>query len=215
MKVAASALTILGMSSLLSAYELPTTGSGALAKEIQDFVDLLPLSQIIDTARTYMAQDKEFQIVMKLFQSKEMKQYISYLEAAPEITHLLKYIQNAGLDIHQLLNKLNESLHIEPVIPLKDSDRKISGGIEGFVRDFAALIPRGELTELYELKMKSSKVFADLVTEVTSANTMRFLSAMYKSKQFFKLAKEAEKSGVDSQSLEHYFLLLVMVKPAL
>ena len=121
MKFAVAILAVLAVASPLTAFKLPATGSGALAKDLQDFVDLVPFEKIVPLVKAYAAKDKEVQVALKVLQSNELKLFFQDVEANSEIKTLLKHIQEAGLDIITLMNKLNDILGLDHISPLEVS----------------------------------------------------------------------------------------------
>ncbi|XP_043248647.1 uncharacterized protein LOC122395266 [Colletes gigas] len=214
MKFALTVLMALAVASPLYAYKLPSTGSGALAKEFQDILDLIPLSKIIELAKAYQAQDKEFQTTMGLVMSEESKQYVRAIEAAPEFKDLMNYIQNAGLDIHSLLDILNKSLNLEPFIPFVFHG-KITGGIKGFIKDISNLMPIDELTTMVDNKRKTSEVFNNFIEQIVSPKNVQFFKSIMTNEHKMNLIEEAEKEGIDGFIFDTYYLFFLSGVPIL
>lgn len=205
------ALAILAIVAVASGYKIPSTGSGALARELQDFLDLVPLNKVKELVDVYLAQDREFNLALSFVGSQESKAFIVDLEAIPEYKKLLDYMQNAGVDVYYLIQKVHEALDIRRVSPLKASDRKISGGLLGFAEDFTDLVPLDKMTELLDEKMMTSKVFFDYVTECLSPEYAGFLTGITSNPHFFNLLTQVEQAGVDSTVFnQQYFVLLVI-----
>lgn len=74
----------------LNALQVPFTGLD-LARELQQFVDLIPIEELLEISKAYLAQDEHFQTAMKLMNSNESKQWVQDLEQAPEFKVLLNY----------------------------------------------------------------------------------------------------------------------------
>ena len=121
MKFAVAILAVLAVASPLSALQLPASGSGALAKELQDLADLIPFEKMVPIVKAYAAKEKQVQDALKVLQSNELKLFIQDVEANPEIRKLLKHIQEAGLDIVTLINKLNDIVGLDHISPLEAS----------------------------------------------------------------------------------------------
>ncbi|XP_076666939.1 protein G12-like [Andrena cerasifolii] len=209
------ALAILAIVAVASGYKIPSTGSGALAKELQDFVDLIPLNEVKELVDAYLAEDKDFSLALDFIGSKESKAFIVDLEAIPEYKKLIAYMQNAGVDIYYLIQKVNEALGIKSVGPLNASDRKISGGLLGFAVDFADLVPLDKMTELLDEKMITSKVFIDYVTECLSPEYSDFLTGLTFNPHFLNLLTQVEQAGLDSTAFNQQYFILLAIKVVL
>lgn len=64
-------VTLLAMPSLLDTWEILSRGSGDLAWELQEFVDLIPLDELTELTNAYWTQDKEFRLVNVLLAKEE------------------------------------------------------------------------------------------------------------------------------------------------
>jgi len=79
------ALVLLAFVATASAkIEIPNFGKGELHKDIQEFLDLLPVDQIIQIPIQYYTQDAEFQKMVEYFQSEGFKQLVKDVDAGIE-----------------------------------------------------------------------------------------------------------------------------------
>nr|XP_033340891.1 uncharacterized protein LOC117228913 [Megalopta genalis] len=147
----------------LSAYKLPATGSGELAKDLQDFQDLIPMEKANKLVRAYLAQDKEFRTAVEVLNSKELNHFIMDLEAAPEYAELYAFMQKAGLDAYSLLKESNELLENRRFLATDFADTRITGGLLGFIIDFNSLVSVEKTQALLEEKLAAGGAVADNV----------------------------------------------------
>ncbi|XP_076678748.1 protein G12-like [Andrena cerasifolii] len=215
MKFALAILAVLAMASPLTAFKLPASGSGALAKELQDFVDLVPFDKVISIIKAYATQDKEFQAAMKVLDSDELKQFVAYAEAIPAVKTLLNHLEQAGLDIISLINKLNDVLGLAHISSLQASEYKISGGLLGFGDDLASVIPVEEISQLAEKKRKTSQVFNDFIHELLKPELVKVYLSLNSNPHYVKLAQEATQANIDTETFAAYFPVLMMSKTIL
>ena len=215
MKFAVALLAVLALASPLSAYKLPASGSGALAKELQDLVDLVPFEKIIPIIKAYAAQDKEVQVALKVLQSSELKLFVSDVEGIPAVKNLVKYIQNAGLDIVSLINKVNDILGLGHISALEEYDLKISGGIAGLAKDVLAVVPVAKIEQAFEQKRKNSKVINDLIHECLKPELVKVYLSLHSNKHYVKLVQEAEQAKIPAELFTSHMPLLMMSKTIL
>ncbi|XP_076286084.1 uncharacterized protein LOC143211882 [Lasioglossum baleicum] len=199
MKFAIVALTLLAAASPSTAFKVPAAGSGALAREAQEFVDLVPLNDVVEIVRAYIANDNEIQALLKLASSADSVKLIKEVEAIRQFKQLAKHIQEAGLDIYSLLNKLNKSLQLNPIKPLS-TYRKITGGAKGLIKDLRDVVPINELKQLLEEKQKSSAVVKDLIEELQSPGNVLLYLRVLSNPNLAKLQENAHKAGVPNDS---------------
>lgn len=132
---AVAILAVLAVASPLSALDLPASGSGALAKEMQYVFDLVPVDKLVPILMSYAANETDVHAAMQILQSNEFKLYVQDVEAIPEVKNMLKYIQEAGLDISTLKDKLTETQDLDHISPLEASAGRVHKRIS-FARNF-------------------------------------------------------------------------------
>ncbi|XP_012341945.1 uncharacterized protein LOC100869300 isoform X2 [Apis florea] len=220
MKFASAIFVILAAIGPLNAYKVPAIGSGALAKELQDFVDLIPIDQIMEVTKTYYAQDTQFRNIIQLMKSKELKQWVLDIESVPEFKLLLNYMQKNGLDIYFLVNEFNKSLNLPPVVSgikalFGSFDNKITGGFVGYLIDILTLVPINKILDLFEEKNKNSEVFKNFIAELRSSKYFDFYDNIFKDKHYKNLEDEAVLLGVTRDEFQTYSFIYIFVAASL
>ncbi|CAL7935489.1 unnamed protein product [Xylocopa violacea] len=198
MKFVLAVVAVLALSSPMEAYTVPRTGNGALAKELQDFVDVVPLDKMVAILLEYVAEDKEVQQVLEYLQSNDFKALVTDIEAMPEVIELLNYIQHAGVDIYYLVNKGNAYLGLKQLKPpAQYSTYKISGGVRGLINDLKAVFPLDKVKALYHQKMQSSPVFRDFMAHLSSPAFQHIAAQVCANPHFNSLLTTAKNAGID------------------
>ncbi|XP_053970638.1 uncharacterized protein LOC128872211 [Hylaeus volcanicus] len=215
MKFAMSVLAVLALAGSLHAVHVtvPSTGSGALAKELQDFMDLIPVDRVMAVLRGYAAQDKEFQTMMKLVDSKETVFYVKEMQVHPAAKKLLNYMQNAGFDVYLVVNKLNAALGIKRIAPF--ASHKITGGFLGLMIDLANELPLKQLSNLKKSKMVKSPVFAAFVKEITSPTYHELYNLVHTNKHVVNIAQQAKQAGIHSIPIKQYYMHFIVARQIL
>lgn len=193
----AAVLAVLAFASPLNAYVVPRTGNGALAAELQDFANIIPLDDIVALLHEYANQDSEMQAWLHYVQSNEFRNLVSDLESIPEFRDLLNYQQNAGLDAYYLVNKANDFLHLAKLVPPNRARRAVTGGIRGYLNQVEAMLPMEQIRALFRQKLANSKVFADFVHFLGSPTSQRFVDAVCAKPAFNNLLVKIQGYGVD------------------
>lgn len=194
MKFALVILVALAVSNPLEAYKVPSIGSGALANELQKFIDLIPLEKINAIISVYKKEDAEFQELLKYLQSSEFKLLVAEIEGFPEFIDILNYEQRVGLDAYYLVNEVNEYLHLSKLTP--PFSRAKTSGIRGFLDEVEALIPLDKLKNLYQDRLKNSAVFAEFINKLKSPTAQSLLNKLCASKNFNNFLSKAKSHGV-------------------
>ncbi|XP_024884054.1 protein G12 [Temnothorax curvispinosus] len=204
------ALVLLAFVATASArIEIPNFGRGELHKDIQEFLDLLPVERILQITLEYYHQDAEFQRMIAYFQSPGFKQLVLEVEQLPEIKVLMDYIHNAGIDIYKIVNILNSALGLPPLTPPSYAyGTQITGGIRGFVDDILAVLPRAELDALYEKKLRESPAFADFIRQLESPNFQEIVNKVYAHPKTQELLAHARNAGIDLVAIKDLLYVL-------
>ncbi|XP_078042708.1 protein G12-like [Augochlora pura] len=213
MKLAVSVLSVFLLVTGLGAFRIPATGSGEFAKDLQDFLDLIPLERASELVRAYLAKDKEFQAAIEILYSKELYQYTMDLEAAPEYAELFSFMQGAGLDGYYILKRINELLtdHQLPSAVVAP-DIPISGGLLGFVVDMNSLIPAEKAVALFNEKIAAGGKFTEYYVISYSPRFLEFYKRLANNVHYQILIREAEKKNVNTVLFQLLFTTLMIVR---
>lgn len=206
MKFSLLAVAVLALFSPLEAWQVPRSGNGALADEVQDLVDLVPLDDMVMVLFEYLAEDAEFQRLVTYLQSDEFRNLITDIEAMPEFTVTLNYIQAAGVDIYSLANKVNDFLHLKQLTPPVKLLRAfaITGGIRGFLDDIEALMPRQKFIDMWNEKKVTSTVFRDFVNFMGSTPVQTMVTSVCADPHFGNILNMAVRDGVDVTAVKTF-----------
>jgi len=194
-----TALVLFALVAASAAWRIPNIGTGELANEIQDFLNLMPDDQILAITLQYLAEDAEFQKMVKYLKSAEFRELVKDVEAVPEIKTLVDYIYRAGVDIYYLINKLNELVGLPPVPSPRNFGigEQISGGINGYIKDIESILPTEEIKTLYGKKLQNSEVFRKFIAELSSKNFQTIVNKVYANQKFQTLLNHARNAGID------------------
>lgn len=212
MKFALTVLTILAAASHLNAYTLPSIGTGALAKELQDFVNLVPIDKVLELTQVYQARDKEFQWIMTFLQSDDMKSFVEDVEALPELDTLMQYFLDEGLDSYTLIKDMKESLaaNIEKINV--NSNLRITGGIAGYVKDVLEVVPVYDLSNLFEYKIVTSDVFKHFIHTILSLQYEDIFTSTFTDPHFQRILAQLDYLYIDSNTFHTNFIIFAIAK---
>ncbi|XP_029172515.1 protein G12 [Nylanderia fulva] len=206
------ALALLALVAVASAkIEIPNFGRGELHKDIQEFLDLIPVEEVIAITLQYYEEDDEFQSMVEYFQTDEFKDLVEAVENMKEVKKLMDYIHDAGIDIYKMVNMLNDVLDLDHLTPpdyAAVTKQKISGGIRGYVDDILAILPADELNDLYEDKLENSPAFAKFVKQLESDNFQKIVNKVYAHPTFQELLEHADNAGIDLEIIKDLLKIL-------
>uniref|UniRef100_A0A1L8DRE9 Putative microvillar protein with insect allergen related repeat n=1 Tax=Nyssomyia neivai TaxID=330878 RepID=A0A1L8DRE9_9DIPT len=165
-----------------------------LDQDFQDFLELVPLEDIIKVALDYLTNDKEFQQAFAYLQSKDFAKVWEGVFKLKDVKDCLKFLQNAGLDVYDLLNQLGGLLNLPPVKP---TFARRGTGLDGFLNDVLALLPKDKLVALFKEKLQTSPEFKAFVDKVTSPEFEKLGKAVLNNPEFKTYLKELKEHGFD------------------
>ncbi|XP_058805216.1 uncharacterized protein LOC131672179 [Phymastichus coffea] len=198
MKFSVVLITVLAVFGTHQIQSVPILSRG-LQQDVQDFLSLIPVEEITELFFEYLANDEDFGEAMDYILSDEFKSLIISVEKMPEVQNLLKYLEDAGLNVYELINKLHHLLGIDPIRPR--SQYKITGGLPGFIEDLKALLPLEKLQKLYKEKLETSEEFATLISMLKSAEFQNLVDRVMENPELQKIINNAESKGVDVQAI--------------
>ncbi|XP_053666923.1 protein G12-like [Anopheles marshallii] len=132
----------------------------ALTDDLDDFVELLPLDDLLSLALRYLLSDKEVQQTLLYLQGEEFAKVWDQFFALSAVRDLLNYLEEAGVPAYDSLNVVADFLGLTPLKPNVRSLR--TGGLNGLLEEAVAMLPHEELEALFDEKMKTSTEFKAL-----------------------------------------------------
>lgn len=205
MKLQAVLFTTFVAFATVNCHYLPDFGKGPLHEDIQYFLDMIPMDEVISTVLKYAAEDAEFQDFLKYFSTTEFKDMIVDVEAMPEFRRFANYLQNNGVFIYDELNKLNKVIGIPSIHQynsIQYNYKKITGGVKGLFDDVKALISYDKFIHGYVYKMRTSEAFRGFVAELKSKGNQEFADALYVKQSYLNFRALIIKKGIDFVLIE-------------
>ncbi|XP_008208307.1 uncharacterized protein LOC100115024 [Nasonia vitripennis] len=184
-----------------------------LKDDLNDFLALVPVERIKEIFYDYLANDEAFGEALDYVLSEEFQGLIIEIEAQKEVKQLLQFLQESGLQAHEFINKINDILGIEHIVPrIHYNSIRITGGLPGFIQDIKATLPIDQIKKLYDDKLKSSSDFAALIKRLSSDEFQGLVDKLLDNAELQNLIKRAEAKGVDVQAIFEFFSSLLGLK---
>ncbi|XP_015127123.1 uncharacterized protein LOC107048468 [Diachasma alloeum] len=193
MKFSLAFLLVISLTGTINSSPLNQTQS--LADDLDDFLSLLPLEKIIPLVQEYLKNDKEVQKVLEYMKTEDFKKLVLQIESIPDVVNFLKYLKESGLDVIDLVNKLNDLIELPPMKPI--TRVAISGGIAGLVADIKSLLPYEEIKAMYYDKLKTSEDFKNLIERLKSPKLQAIVDTLAANKEVQYIVKTLKAHKVD------------------
>ncbi|KAK0180567.1 hypothetical protein PV327_002935 [Microctonus hyperodae] len=174
--------------------------SPGLHDDLEDFVALIPGDEISSIFREYVTHDKEVQYVIEYIQTSEFRELVKAIESIPDVVTFYKYLQESGLDIYYLINKLHEFIGLPPIVPLI-APVQITGGISGLIADIKIILPIHDIKALYVEKLETSVEFKKLIERLQSPAFQAVIDTLLANSEFQKIVEKAKAIGIDIKAI--------------
>lgn len=151
----------------------------------------------------HLALDKDFQSALEYILSGDFAKYILDVESIDGVPDFLEYLQEAGLDVYNFLNKLHEILELKPINPpLKASSfARITGGLPGFIKDIKEVLPIEDIAAMYNEKLETSAPLKDLLEHVQTPEFQVMIDVLMVNERLVNLIDEAEARCVNVNAI--------------
>ncbi|XP_011698092.1 PREDICTED: uncharacterized protein LOC105456026 [Wasmannia auropunctata] len=179
-----------------------------LNEELMDFLQLLPIEQIVDIMTKYVEEDEKVQNALQYLFSSDFQSMAREAEALKEYQALITYLKKAGLDI-DVVRTLYEVIGMKNYVPLKIETifesqigmQKIGDGMKGMIKDIYDIIPFDKIDALYKEKLQTSKVFPDFIKAITSPEMQKIIDDLYANQTFKNFVMTAREHGLEFEEM--------------
>lgn len=204
-----TAIVILQVLSLTLTQGQASPQNSTLAEDFADFKNAIPQNEIRTLFMSYAVQDEEFQEVWRYLIGSKERQELTKLDKIPEIKAFFTYLQNNGVGIFKLQDKVYKLLRLGKWSSIVRSNRKIIGHVSGFLRELEDAIPMENMKQLFEKKRKESQAFQRFVAYVASLDLEKIAEKVLK--EIPNISKYLEGRGVNVKHTGSILVPFVMV----
>ncbi|XP_046836338.1 uncharacterized protein LOC124431955 [Vespa crabro] len=185
-----------------NAWAVPNYDNTELKKDLQEFVNLVPVDKIKKLVLQYAAEDAEIQKGLAYAKSNEFKSMLREVNAMPEYINLLNYIYKTGVDIYKCINCIFGYVQVPKLEPPKSFfEYGITGGYNGLIEDVQKLIPKDQIKVLYRQKLETSPAFKELMDHFNSPEFKNLFFTVYYDPRVQHMITVAKQSGLDLEKL--------------
>ena len=201
MKFSLVALSAVVAFATVNCYHLPAFGEGPLYEDIQYFIDMIPMDEVMKVIVQYTIKDSEFQQLLKYVKTDDFKQMVNEIEAIPEFRTFASYMDKHGIYMYDVLNKMNKVIGLPSFQPILVK-KEITGGLTGLFNDVKELISYDDIIHGYVYKMRTSQEFRDFIAELKSEGNQNFVNALYKNQRYLTFRATLVSKGLDITLVE-------------
>ncbi|XP_059612537.1 uncharacterized protein LOC132259023 [Phlebotomus argentipes] len=176
-------------------FEGKSVASRDLQQDLQDFADLIPMSDIMSVAFSHILTDPEVRQLYIYSQSSEFKQLYARAIDTTAVHELIALLESYNLPVISTLNDLAFILLLPEYVP---RGRAVTaGGVSGLVDAILRLLPREKLIKLYLEKLMFSPDFRKLMANLASPKTAKAALNVVNNQEVRIAFNELQIRGID------------------
>ncbi|KAK0075276.1 hypothetical protein PV325_007133, partial [Microctonus aethiopoides] len=172
----------------------------ALHDDLEEFLALIPIDEVSSIFLEYVTHDKEVQYVVEYVQTSEFRELVKAIESIPDVVTFYEYLQESGLDIYDLVNKLHEFIGLPPLVP-RIASLQITGGVIGLIADIKTALPIDDIKALYYEKLETSIEFKKLIERLQSPVFQAVVDTLLANSEFQEIVEKAKAIGLDIKAI--------------
>ncbi|XP_047368731.1 uncharacterized protein LOC124956657 [Vespa velutina] len=190
-----------------------------LDKDLLDFVRLIPLDKLTEIANKYINDSlliKQHEYVT----SEEFHNLVYAVEDTQQHQKYVLYIQESGYDKIREIQMIHSALGMKDYVPPKPSnevfkkhDQKREGGLNGFIKEYVAILPVKEIKELHEKKLKESEAFAKFSSYILSQELREICKELGEIKPVKEMLRALDKVHIDYLAIMDLQLRILGFRP--
>ncbi|XP_017753466.1 PREDICTED: uncharacterized protein LOC108546059 [Eufriesea mexicana] len=190
--------TVLGIEFPVIEVKASVMTSKALSRDIHEFMALVDQKAIQQVVLSYL-EDDEVQRAIEYMYSDRFHNLVHVVENLTEYQQLVQFMEDSGLDMYGLLNKIHHLFGMEDYVPPKPIGKLLSnlGGLKAMVHDVVATLPLDKLKTLYNQKMQTSPAFQEFMTRLQSPEFQTIINTLYTNPLFLEMRQKVIDDGVD------------------
>ncbi|XP_028049883.2 protein G12 [Monomorium pharaonis] len=191
-----------------------------LIAELVDFLNLIPAEEFVNIIVKYFNEDEKVQEAIEFLFTNEFHDLLRALEALKEHQAWVVFLEKAGLPIIQAMQEFHRVIGMEDYVPPKIEalskslikTQKIGDGIDGMLKDLYDILPLDKIDALYEEKMRTSKVYADFVTKITSKEAGKIVHDIGITETYKEFNTKTKERGIDFEKLAIFNSRVIGIK---
>ncbi|XP_049827127.1 uncharacterized protein LOC126266714 isoform X6 [Schistocerca gregaria] len=176
-----------------------------LQDDLNDFLALIPVDEIVNIVLTYVANDAEVQAALQYLMSDEFESIVVYVDQQPELYDLLNFLESSGLDPYGFLNMIHDFLGIPQITKPASRMRRSSRSLKSMLDEILAILPVDELKALYNEKLETSPDFAELINRLSSDEFHQLVLRVLELDAMQNLIQMLRDAGIDVDAIMDFF----------
>ncbi|XP_012056345.1 PREDICTED: uncharacterized protein LOC105619436 [Atta cephalotes] len=205
---------------LVLGIKVPSLPSKTIIEELKDFIHLIPIEKFFNIIIQYVNEDEKVQKAALFIFTIEFHDLLRALEALKEYQAFVVYLEKAGLPVIESIQALHHAIGMEKYMPSKIKNlfmslskiQNIGDGMEGLFKDLYDVLPLDEIDALYIKKLKTSKVFTDFITKITSKEMKEIIKNLIAHETYKLFIMKTNEVGLDVKGLTNFSNRIIGLK---
>lgn len=178
------------------------TKKTSLKEDFEDFKKLIPWDKLKNISDEYLAKDKEFGEVVTYFQGPEFARIINAIKNRPEYIELKKYLEDAGIDIDEILKFLsNLIMSAKPgchtiTDKMDKTEERKTRSFRTYLDEIEGALPVGKLLAVFNDKMEHSEEFQKFIKKISEPKVKKMVEDIRALRETRELLEKLQSLGV-------------------
>lgn len=202
-------LTFLASLFVIGVSALPLDNDWSLNEldhDILDFYSVLPVNKVLELAKK-LQNDPEVKATLNYVESNEFHRLLLAVEDLPEFKKYVLYLQEAGYNEIREIKSIHEITGMDEYVPPKQSKLMMEneyGGLNGYIKDVLALLPKEKIQKLHQEKLVKSPAYAKFNSYVRSDKFAQLKNDLRSKKEYIELKERSYAAGLDIEAIEKF-----------
>ncbi|XP_012525485.1 uncharacterized protein LOC105830611 [Monomorium pharaonis] len=184
-----------------------------LLKELMDFVNLLPMDEVIEIIAKYVTEDIKVREALDFIETSEFDDLMRTLESLNEYQVYVEFLKKVGLPIEESVKqKIQHALSIKDNPSKIESKVQVGDGMEGMFKYLLNVLPLDKIDALYEEKMKTSKVYGDFITKIMSKELDKIVNDLIANDTYKMFITKTKEKGLEFEALALFDARMIGIK---
>lgn len=187
-----------------------------LDTDFKDFVKLVPAKELASILEKYSDDEKTLESLAWIL-GDEYSNMTCALENLPEYKALIKYIQESGYNRMVKFRILHDAYGSEEYIPLSlirlNSEELSETGINGYLKEYSAILPLEKIKRLHDKKMVESSAFMKFSNCINSNKYYGIVDSLESRQEYKDFVQKSKEAGIDFVAIQNLKLRILGFEP--
>ncbi|XP_065161444.1 protein G12 [Atheta coriaria] len=164
-----------------------------LQSDLHEFVELIPIAEMREVAKRYIATDAEVQRALKYLQGPEWAELVQIVHDHPTWQEFKAFLLEAGINIDDIIAMIHDIISGAG----KSANVHSTRGMREFIDELKALVPTDKLIALLGDKLSNSADFQEFWVKISGDKAHKMFDEIRALPEVQRVADVLREMGID------------------